>query len=166
MPAALCPAALCRELSGIAVNMSSVDRLLQPREPPLQLWSLVLHGAALNAPLPPRLFRVGCLATTLLVSPCRSAATCCSCASVAGAGGCDFFPSVWVGAAGQLSRLRIPAQQTMASHLSSLAGAMVARAGPFPFGCAGPAAAAAALQPAEHQLGRELAGDARPFKPC
>lgn len=113
MPAALCPAALCRELSGIAVSMSSVERLLQPREPPLQLWSLVLHGAALDAPLPPRLFQVRGLATMLLLRLCRSAATCCSCASVAGAGGCDFFPSVWVGAAGRLSRLRIPAQRMM-----------------------------------------------------
>ena len=56
--AVLCCAVLCKELSGIAVSMRSVERLVQPRQPPLQLWSLVLRKAALDAPLPPRLFQV------------------------------------------------------------------------------------------------------------
>ncbi|PRW39166.1 serine threonine- kinase receptor isoform A [Chlorella sorokiniana] len=46
------------ELSGIALSMPSVERLLQPRKPPLQLWSLVLQRASLNAPLPPALLQV------------------------------------------------------------------------------------------------------------
>jgi hypothetical protein len=46
------------ELSGIALSMQSVERLLQPRKPRLQLYSLVLQRASLNASLTPALLQV------------------------------------------------------------------------------------------------------------